>query len=557
MSADPAALKPSERWLYVALAVLIAASWFAALSARPLFNPDEGRYAEIPREMLAGSGWIVPHLDGVPYVEKPPLTYWMTALALRTFGLNAFAARLYSTLCGIGTLLLVGFTAGRLWNTATGWRAAALLGGMALTVILAQLLTLDMSLTFYLTLSLAAFLAAQHARAAGTPEAARRADRWMLAAWAAVALGVLTKGVVALAIPGATLVLYSAVARDLALWRRLALVRGLALFAVLVLPWHLLAARRLDDFLGFYFVHEHLARYLTPSADREEARWFFLAVFALGTAPWSIGALRSLALDWRRGAPRGEFNAARFLWLWMAFVILFFSLSDSKLIPYVLPAFPPLALLLASAPPATLRRDLKLGAAFALLVGVALVVAGVALPAVLAPSPRHALFFAIARPAMLAGALFVAGGLAVLAPRDRPATRDAVTLGAAACLGWLILMRAAAVVAPAYSGVALAAPLAGVPAAVPVYSVGTYDHTLSFYARRTLLPVAYRGELDYGLRHVPGMAIADLDSFIDRWNAGGEAYAVMELSTYERLRARGVPMREVARNLRRVLVARS
>ena len=345
----PASPNPRERWTYVGLAAFVAVLWLATLSLRPLFNPDEGRYAEIPREMLSGGDWVIPHLNGIAYIEKPPLQYWATALSLRVFGLNEFAARLYTALCALATLAVAGLAARRLWGAAAALRAAAVLSSMLLFVALGQLLTLDMSLTLYMTCALAGFLLAQSGGAAER--------RWMLLAWAATALGVLTKGLVAAAVPAAVLVLYSLYARDFAPWRRLHAAGGLPLFAAIAVPWHWLAARRLPDFLQFFFVHEHLKRYLTPSADREEVWWFFGAVFLLGSAPWTLSALRALAVGWRRGAPRGQFNPTLFLWIWVVFVCVFFSLSDSKLIPYILPAMPALALLIAGLPEQSLERD--------------------------------------------------------------------------------------------------------------------------------------------------------------------------------------------------------
>jgi 4-amino-4-deoxy-L-arabinose transferase-like glycosyltransferase len=155
------ALPARERLLYAGLAAFVAVIWFASLPARPLFNTDEGRYAEIPREMLAGGDWIVPHLNGLAYIEKPPLQYWATALSLRVFGANAFGARFVTALLAVATVLVVWLLARRLWGLGSAWRAAAVLSGMALFAVLGQLLTLDMSLTFFMTASLAGFLAAQ------------------------------------------------------------------------------------------------------------------------------------------------------------------------------------------------------------------------------------------------------------------------------------------------------------------------------------------------------------------------------------------------------------
>src|ERR1700692_2814244 len=112
-----------------AAALFCTVLWFALLAQRPLFDPDEGRYAEIPREMLASGDWVIPHLNGVAYLEKPPLQYWATAVALQVFGHNEFAARLYTALCAFGTLAVVGLAARRLWGSAAAYRTAAVLSG--------------------------------------------------------------------------------------------------------------------------------------------------------------------------------------------------------------------------------------------------------------------------------------------------------------------------------------------------------------------------------------------------------------------------------------------
>src|ERR1700690_1240771 len=158
---QPAAPEARERWTYLGLSVFLAVLWFATLSLRPLFNPDEGRYAEIAREMLAGGDWVIPHLNGLAYIEKPPLQYWATALSLQLFGPTAFAARLYTALTAIGALLAVWWVARRLWSAGAAWRAAAVLASLSLYPVIGQLLSLDMSLTFFMTVALGAFLLAQ------------------------------------------------------------------------------------------------------------------------------------------------------------------------------------------------------------------------------------------------------------------------------------------------------------------------------------------------------------------------------------------------------------
>ncbi len=594
----------TEQRLYLGLAALLTLLWLATLTTRPLFNPDEGRYAEIPREMAAGGDWVIPHLNGLAYAEKPPLQYWATALSYRVLGTTEFAARLYSTLCALGTIFCVWLTARRLWSPEAGIRAAAVIGGMLMFVALGQLLTLDMSLTFYMTLSLAAFLCAQ---ASPCPKPV------MLLAWAATACGVLTKGLVAAAIPAAVLILYSIYSRDFAPWRRLYLRWGMPLFLAITIPWHWLAARRLPDFLQFYFVHEHFARYLTPVADRQEPWWFFVWVFLAGTVPWTLPALRVLASGWRRrperaGAARltggntasgamardggggggagrrGEFQPVLFLWIWIVFIGVFFSLSDSKLMPYILPAMPALAWSIAAFPAPSLERDFQFTAMLTLLAGIGLGIASLNWPRVVASSDRSAYFLPLAKPVGQVALLLAASGAFVLVRRApeaaraatpavtematravmeagtravmEPGTRAGVFLGVGWSLSWLLLIRAAALVAPIYSGVDLASAIPAADRDAPLYSVATYDQTLPFYLRRTVTLVAYRGELDFGLQHAPGAEIADVADFVRQWSAQSRAFAVMEKTMFETLASRGVPMRLVAQNVTRVLVAR-
>ena len=208
-------------WWLLALAAAIA--WFAALDVRQLQHPDEGRYAEIAREMAVGGDWVTPRLNDLKYFEKPPLQYWLGAATFDAFGVNEWTARLPSAIAGFLAVIAVGFTAraiggpgrrrvrrggaaGTVWHAGTRAFPDARFGALVLAA-----------------LALCAFLLAQ--RPAITPAAQRN---WMLAAYAATPRATLTKGLVALVIPGATLVLYSLVTRDLGPWRRLHALPGLA-----------------------------------------------------------------------------------------------------------------------------------------------------------------------------------------------------------------------------------------------------------------------------------------------------------------------------------------
>ncbi|HTD71979.1 MAG TPA: glycosyltransferase family 39 protein [Steroidobacteraceae bacterium] len=543
-----AALSLRDRWLYIGLAALLSLVWLATLSGRPLFNPDEGRYAEIPREMLSGGDWVVPHLNGLAYIEKPPLQYWATAVTYQLFGVNEFSARLYTALTALASMALAGFLAARFFGLEAGWRAAAILSGMFMFVVLGQLMTLDMSLTFWMTASLAGFLLAQRA------EQGQR--RWMLLAWVAAAFAVLTKGLVAAAIPAAVLVFYSLWSRDFAPWRRLHLALGLPLFLAITVPWHWLAARRLDDFLQFFFVHEHFARYLTPISDRQEPWWFFGWVFLAGTVPWTVPALRVVWGGWGASAPRGEFRPTLFLWIWVIFICVFFSLSDSKLMPYILPAIPALAILIAAQPVAGLKRDFLMTSILTTAAALALGVASFRLPALIPASGGRPYFLLLAKPAREVAAVLLVTGLFVWVQGAREVTRCGVVLGVGWSLAVLLLIRAASLVAPIYSGIDLAAALPADVRDAPLYSVRTYNQSLAFYLQRTVMLVEYRGELEYGLRKESDREITDIDAFLKEWDSQTRAYAVMDRRTFDKFKERGVPMRSIGETVNQVMVAR-
>ncbi|HMH27492.1 MAG TPA: phospholipid carrier-dependent glycosyltransferase [Steroidobacteraceae bacterium] len=544
LNVDPSA---RARWFYWGLAGLLCLVWLATLASRPLFNPDEGRYAEIPREMQSGGDWVIPHLNGLDYIEKPPLQYWATAASYQILGVSEFSARLYTALTALATVALIGFLAARLWGAGAGWRAAAVLAGMFMFVVLGQLMTLDMSLTFWMAGSLAGFLLAQQAQSGERG--------WMLFAWVAAALGVMTKGLVAAAIPAAVLLIYSLWTRDYSPWRKLHIRCGLPLFLAITVPWHLLAAQRLNDFLQFFFIHEHFARYLTPIAERQEPWWFFSWVFLAGTVPWTVPALRVLVSGWR--SPRGQFSPTLFLWIWVVFICLFFSISDSKLMPYILPAMPALAVLIGALPLPTLRRDLLITSILTAAAALALGAASFALPKLIpAASPGRAYFLLLARPVREVAVLLLVSGLFVWVQKARDTTRAAAVLGVGWCLAVLLLVRTASLVAPIYSGIDLAAALPASERTAPLYSVRTYDQSLPFYLQRTVMLVGYRGELEYGLRKAPDREIADVAGFLTTWNSQAKAYAVMDKRTFDSFKERDVPMRIVGQTVGRVMVAR-
>jgi 4-amino-4-deoxy-L-arabinose transferase-like glycosyltransferase len=366
---DGAAAGVSRRnWLEPMLLALVLTLWFGyELGTRALWAPDEGRYAEIAREMAASGDFVTPRLDGVPYLEKPPLLYWLTAGTMRLFGISEWTARAWPAIFALAGCLVVYFAGRGLYGRRAGLIAAAILALCPLYDFLGRSLTLDMALTAWLTAALSAFLFA-----ARDPDARHR--RWLYYAfYVAIAFAILTKGIVALAIPAMVIGAWIALMGEWRLIGRMHLPAGLVIVGAIAGPWHVLAEQANPGFSHFYFVHEHFARFLTTVHHRVQPAWFFVPVIVVGFFPWSAflpAALRGLR--WRE---RREHREAWFLVLWAAIPFLFFSLSGSKLVPYVLPVLPPLALLLGDrlarawerneAPPrAALWALLTMGAAF-------------------------------------------------------------------------------------------------------------------------------------------------------------------------------------------------
>jgi 4-amino-4-deoxy-L-arabinose transferase-like glycosyltransferase len=550
MTRDPDARHQTRAWMLLLAVCSIA--WFAVLGLRPLFNPDEGRYAEIPAGMLASGDYLVPHLNGLVYLEKPPLQYWLTALAMQVFGHNEWAARVVTASSAAVAVCFVYLLGRRLWSPLRGLTAAAMTASMLLYVLMGQLITLDMTLACFLTISTVSFCLGQLERERD-PTTSRR---WMLACWAAMAAATLTKGLIGAVLPGAVLVLYTLLQRDWAVWRHLQWLRGLTLYSVLTLPWFVLVERAHPGALDFLIVREHFQRYLTKVHDRYHPWWYFLMILAAGSLPWLPQITRALLTGWRRTAPFGRFDADRVLWVSAAFTLLFFSLSDSKLAPYIVPILPPLALL-GSGRGRSAAIDLTRAAALQVIFGAALVIALVVYgqrPLVGDP----AWTFKTLTPwiTAVATALVIGGAGALWLRRRSPdaALRAVAATGFAVTLA--LITGGATAIAGRYSVKPLLAATAPLADGAPIYTVDTFDWTLPFYVRRPVIPVLYRGELDYGLTAAPERGLPTLEAFAARWARDDVAYALIPIATAAKLTHDGIAMRELTRDFDNVLVSR-
>ncbi|MBU2252730.1 MAG: glycosyltransferase family 39 protein [Proteobacteria bacterium] len=302
----------------------------------PLMEPDEARYSAISSAMNATGDYVTPRLKGVVYFEKPPLSYWATAVFFRIFGENEFSSRLFAALCAWGCILLV-YRMGLFFHDArTGLYAAAVLSTFLYHAVIGRINILDMPLAFLVCLAI--WLGFRYFSSVER----RKARLYLLYLFSALAF--LAKGLIGIVFPLGVIVIWLAVSRR---WREIPGLFspiGIMVFSVVSLPWVILVQRENPDFIRFFFIQEHFLRYATRIHQHFEPFYFYLPIILLGTLPWC--AFLPEALRGVRKGKNGLFGSVemRFLLTWLGLILLFFSLSSSKLVPYVAPLFPPLAL---------------------------------------------------------------------------------------------------------------------------------------------------------------------------------------------------------------------
>ncbi len=533
----------------ICLALLLAAVWLGTLDMRKLVRPDEGRYAEIPREMVATGDWLTPRLNAIKYFEKPPLQYWATATAYRVFGEHHWTARLWPALSGLLCVLLIYLAGRRLFGEVTGFYAALILASSPGVIMAAQMATLDMGLTLFMTATLLCFLL-------GLTDTTSKSSPWILAAWASAALAVLSKGLIGFVLPALVIGAYVLLQRD---WRLLARLRwgwGLLLFFAIAAPWFVLVQKANPEFFDFFFIHEHFSRFTSKIHRRQGAWWYFLPILVFGLLPWIMHLPRALLKGWRDQPTPGTFRPLRFLALWSVLIFLFFSASGSKLPSYILPILPALALLLAhTLSTAKLRpifwNAIMLGVGAAALIGYAPYVTGWGNEK--SSAQLYALYTPWLQAAGVSGLVFYA----VAAWASRRGMRHTAITGIS--LGTLALAQFAAlghnVLSPAYSAHDIAQQIkAHLEPGLPFYSVHNYEQTLPFYIKRPVTLVEYADEMEYGLKQEPHLWLPDVPSFVKAWHSDRRALAIIEPGTYAKLQKDGLPMQLIAKNIRYAVV---
>lgn len=335
---------------YCAVAIVFAAVYVGSMFSPALLDDADSTHAEAAREMFVTGDYVTLHVNGVRYLEKAPLPYWLVAISYHVFGVNEFATRLPMAL----SVLMLGWLALVWARGAFGERAGIYAGLFVYTAagvfLFTRILIPDVLLSLLIAASLYFFLTAL--------EAGGEAWRWY-AGYACIALGVLTKGLIALAFPGGAAVLFLGITGEWRRWREFRLISGLALFLVIAAPWHILAGLRNTGgqgghgFFWFYFVNEHFLRFLGKRYPRDYNKlpWaLYWSLHLVWLFPWSLyfpAAIRTLT-DARREKRVTGFAARTRLMCWIlaGVILIFFAMSTNQEY-YTFPAYLPLLILLA------------------------------------------------------------------------------------------------------------------------------------------------------------------------------------------------------------------
>jgi 4-amino-4-deoxy-L-arabinose transferase-like glycosyltransferase len=529
---------PQIRWqrdlLLLALIFGFLLAW--RLGSAPLANPDEGRYAEVPREMVASGDWVTPRLDGVPYFEKPPLVYWLVAACEKVLGPSEWSVRLAPALFALGGIFATYGAARRIYGREAGFWSAVVLGTSLLYLGLGRLVLLDTPLSVLMSATLFCFVL-------GVREAPGARRRWLFyGLYATAALATLTKGLEGFLVTGAVMFLWLVLCGQWRSLQPLYLPTGIALFLAVAAPWFLLVARRNPGWAHFFFVYEHWQRFTDKQGHgRYQPFWFFIPIVLGGLFPWTgflwASVREALAGGW---ASRQKNAEAWFFALWAAFILLFFSASQSKLPTYILPLFPPLAVLIGrwlaavlACPDAfaRMRGGLRIFAFLCALLAAALCVA-VYRPGIIR-DPAQAL--ALRPYALILAVILVVGGVRAVVPRS--------TLGAARGLGAVVSMTATLVFLVAILSFAM--PFIEVPGTKDlavvarglvrpgdrIYHYHGFFHDFTYYSGNLVGLVHYQDELELQFLSPAERAARFIDDaeFRRQWAGAGRVFAVARI----------------------------
>jgi len=525
--------------------------WFAMLGYRDLIEPDEGRYAEIPREMVASGDWVTPRLNDFKYFEKPALQYWMTAFSFQLFGQSNATARLWTATIGFLCGLFVWYLGRYLFGEIAGYYAFMLTMSSLLFVAMGHILTLDMSVSAFMVMGIGALAIAQSRR-----DRPRHVRKWMLLGWTGLGLAVLSKGLIGLVLPGGAVVIYSLWQRDWQLWRHLHLFKGLMVLLAITAPWFTIVSMRNREFAEFFFIHEHFQRYTTTVHHRTAPFYYYVPILMLGISPWLISGAKALlrpSFSWK---PQNQgFNAERLLWVFVIFTLVFFSFGKSKLPAYILPVVPIIAVL-AGKRLAKDGQQLVADGRFTLVLAGVLGIIAIFIPYV-GKKAIPVELLAHYRWWLAVGAVVLSMGGWVLVKNTAKPFYGLTIACLLFLLGYQLYLWGFQEIAPSYSSREMADAIKSMGLEkTPIFSVHTYPQSLPFYLGKTIRLVQAKGELKMGIRAEPEKWISNKEAFAKAWRNQQQAIAIFRPKTFEIYKEAELPMNIIYYGPRYIAVSR-
>jgi len=311
-------------WLVAIISIIIV---FSNLGGIPLLDPDEPVYAETPKEMFTFNEFVSPRIFGEYWYDKPPMYYWLVAASYKIFGMTEFAARFPSAILAVICTLVVYWSGRRLFNERAGMAGALVLATSIEFFYLGKAAVTDMTLLLFLTISLLSFIQKKY-----------------YLAYIFAALATVTKGPIGLLLPGAIVFSYILVTRNWSQIKSMKIPSGLVIYALVALPWYVMmyyfhGSAFVDTFLGFH----NLTRFTSPEHPEGVLWYYYIPVLILGFFPWTAIMLQSMWTSLTKG--RQDFSALLFLNIWAIVIFVFFTISQTKLVSYILPMYPPLAMI--------------------------------------------------------------------------------------------------------------------------------------------------------------------------------------------------------------------
>lgn len=322
------------------LLVILVGIFAILLGTRPLNTPDEGRYAEIAREMLTNGNYITPYLNHLVFFDKPPLMYWLMAASMNIFGVGIWAVRLIPALFALLGCLMTFFTCHQLYNRRIAWLASIIQATSLLYFALAHYINMDMAIAVLISMSLQSFLLAINQT--------QKAGRWYLyLAYIFSALAVLTKGLIGFVLPVMIIGCWVVYCNQWSQLKKIISPIGFVIFFIIVLPWYILVQQSNPEFFSYFFIFEQFTRFIGHEFNNVQPVLFYIPIILLGMLPWTVFTVPALKFSWPKWSNRIKEKNAMLLLLWVIVITIFFSIPQSKISSYILPIFPALAMLTA------------------------------------------------------------------------------------------------------------------------------------------------------------------------------------------------------------------